>query len=182
MNEPVAEFSRLIFAARLPPNGIEETLEAKPDERAALARRFDLIDIKSLTAQLAVKPGAQSIAVSGRLRAEVTQRCVVTLEPIAARVDVEITTHFVPEEKHQEGAGDPFPAEIEDECETFSDGRIDLGELAAQHLAINLDPYPRKKGAALPKTEFGAKTGKPHPFAGLAEAVKTGKKTGKTEE
>lgn len=180
MSETAPEFFRPLSVARLPPNGLTETLEAKPDERAALALRFDLMEIKSLKAQLAVHPSSQGVMVSGKMQAEITQRCVVSLEPLPARIDLDIATHFIPAERHHEGAG---PAEdIEDECEIFEGGKIDLGEMVAQHLGVNLDPYPRKPNAKLAKTEFGAKIEKPKPFATLAGAVKKQKNQDKTED
>ena len=71
-----------------------------------------------------------------------------------------------------------MPEDSDEEFEFYSGGKIDLGEMVAQHLGINIDPYPRKPDAALPTTEFGAIIEKPQPFASLA---KIAKKQGKTE-
>ena len=65
--------------------------------------------------------------------------------------------------------------ELEEEIDTYSGGKIDLGELVAQQMGITIDPYPRKEGAALPKTEFGPKIEEPHPFADLTLAPKSPK-------
>jgi uncharacterized metal-binding protein YceD (DUF177 family) len=183
MAEPVPEFSRPVSTARIPPNGVEEALEAKPGERAALAKRFELVEIKSLKAQLDVLPeGQQIFAVTGKIEADIVQQCVVTLEPLAAHIDIDVATTFIPAERHQEGAGSPHPDDTEDEYDVYSGGKIDLGEMVAQHLGVNIDPYPRKTNVAPVAAEFGAKTAKTQPFAQLADAVKNRKKQDKTKE
>jgi len=183
MSGPAPEFCRLISVARLSVNGIEEKLDAKPEERMALARRFDLIELPVLKAQLDVQPGPQqTVKVTGKIIADVVQRCVVTLEPIANHFDLDINITFIPQEQHHEGAGEPLVDDLEDEVELFSAGKIDLGEMVAQQLGINLDPYPRKPNAALGSIEFGPKAEKPHPFAGLATNFKTKKKQDKAKD
>jgi uncharacterized metal-binding protein YceD (DUF177 family) len=183
MNELTPEFSRLISIARIPPQGVEEFLEAKPAEREGLAKRFDLISVKSLTAQLDVHPGVkQTITVTGSMHAEVIQRCIVTLEPVSALLDVDVVTHFIPAENHREGAGPPHADDMVDEFEVFSGGKIDLGETVAQYLGINLDPYPRKPGASLPPLEFGPKIDQPNALGQLKTLTKPLKNADKTEK
>ena len=65
----------------------------------------------------------------------------------------------------------PAPAALEEEGDEdppdlIVDGRIDLGALAAEFLALWLDPYPRKPGAAFEPGEEEA--GRDSPFAALA--------------
>ncbi|MDD4617419.1 MAG: DUF177 domain-containing protein [Alphaproteobacteria bacterium] len=170
MNGQAPEFSRLISVSRLPPKGVEEALEAKPVERAALAKRFGLLELPVLKADLTVLPDSQAIVVSGTIRAEVVQRCVVTLEPIQSTLTLKVDVICLPE-----GSG-PLPSdELEDEFEFFSEGKIDLGELVAQQLGVNIDPYPRKPEATLTQTEFGRKTESPSPLSQLSKAIKAKK-------
>jgi hypothetical protein len=76
------------------------------------------------------------------------QNCVVSLEDFSAAVDERFTVRCVPdgEESH-----DPDP-EAPDEI-TYVNGVLDLGEAAAEQLALALDPYPRAPGAELPEIE-----------------------------
>ena len=65
----------------------------------------------------------------------------------------------------------PAPSALEEEGDEdppdlIVDGRIDLGALAAEFLALGLDPYPRKPGAAFEPGEEEA--GRDSPFAALA--------------
>jgi uncharacterized metal-binding protein YceD (DUF177 family) len=126
-------------------------LDASAEERAALATRFGLVSIDRLVAQLDLRRvEGDLIRVTGWVEADLVQTCVVSLEPFPTTVRDEVEGLFgesaveaaVPEEEWL----DP---EAEDLPEPIVDGVIDLGELAAQHLSLSLDPHPRKPDAAL---------------------------------
>lgn len=188
MFEPTPEFSRPLTADRLPAAGVQENLTAKPAERAALAKRFDLLDLPALTAQLTVKPQLSgTIAVAGTIHADVVQSCIVTLEPVAAHLDIAVDMMFVPGEEPGVGheASESDMDASESEVDYFANGKIDIGEMVAQYLGVNLDAYPRKSDAALPALGIGAgdsETGneRTNPFARLALPAKNGKNKGKT--
>ena len=121
-------------------------IEAAPDERAALARRFALVALDRLAARAAIRREGAELFAEGRIVADVVQACVVTDAPVAAHVEAPFMLRFVPEE-------DAAPAdEIElsaAECDTlgYSGGAIDLGEAVAQTLLLALDPFPRAADA-----------------------------------
>jgi len=87
--EPVSEFSRPIPRERLGGRVVVEEIAAAPQERAALARRFGLLGLDLLAAPLRLERGGVTslLRLDGHLSAEVTQACVVTLEPVASRVE-----------------------------------------------------------------------------------------------
>ncbi|WP_375427555.1 DUF177 domain-containing protein [uncultured Sphingomonas sp.] len=121
-------------------------LEARPAEREALARRFGLIALESLTAVFTVRREHGELTARGRVAADVVQACSVTGEAVAAHVDEPADLRFVP-------AGSAEAAELElsaDALDTIvHDGpNIDLGEAAAETMALALDPFPRAPGAA----------------------------------
>ena len=183
MNELAPEFSRIIQPEKLSPTGREEVLEPKPTERLALAKRFDLIELQRLVATLSLKPELRgAVAVKGRVEADVVQRCVVTLEPLSSHLDMAINMIFVPESLQRGGAGSPDIENSDEDVEYYAHNKIDLGELIAQHLGINLDPYPRKPDAALEQTEFGQPDQNPHPLAQLAVLTKKTNKDDKTSD
>lgn len=162
------ELSRPLRVEKISPNGVEETIVASGQEREALSKRFDLIDVGSLEAKLHVMPkqGATDFEVTGHFRADVTQRCVVTLEPLPAHIEQAIKVHFAPPVVVASGATER--ALGEDDLEPIEDGIMDLGELVAQHLGLALDPYPRKPDVPPVEVEFGAPAAKISPFAKLA--------------
>jgi uncharacterized metal-binding protein YceD (DUF177 family) len=180
MNNPSPEFSRFISVTRIPPKGIEEQLEAKPAERAALAKRFGLVDLSKLKAQLTLMPGSKkTVTATGTIEADVVQQCVVTLDPIESHLAIEVDIVLIPSESGKDETQTTKEAELEDEFDFFSGGKIDLGELVSQQLGVNIDPYPRKPKATLKVMEFGKKIEKQKPFATLATAVKTKKNNDK---
>lgn len=179
MNDNVFEFSRPIDVAKIPPRGMDIEITAKPEECAALAKRMSLIDISAFSAKFELRhiDGGAVIDVTGSLTAQVTQQCVVTLEPIPAAVKDTMQALFAPPEMVP---ADPGTTEIMDvlaiDPEPIVDGFIDLGELASQHLALALDPYPRKPGVELPTiVEASNQNVRENPFAKLKDLIKTDK-------
>lgn len=179
MNDSVFEFSRPIEVAKIQPRGMDIDITAKPDECAALARRMGLIGISAFSAKFELRhiDGGTVIDVNGSLSAQVTQQCVVTLEPIPAAVTDTMQALFAPPEMVP---ADPGTTEIIDvmaiDPEPIIDGIIDLGELAAQYLALALDPYPRKSGVELPTfVAVSNQNARENPFAKLKDLIKTDK-------
>jgi uncharacterized metal-binding protein YceD (DUF177 family) len=140
------EFSRRLAVAALREGGERLALEATAEERAALARRFGIEGVRSLTAALTVTPKAKgAVAVRGRVQALLDRTCVVTLEPLEEEIDAPLAILFRPE--GAEGRELSLEAGGEDE-EPYHGGAIDLGEAVAQTLALALDPWPRAAAAA----------------------------------
>jgi uncharacterized metal-binding protein YceD (DUF177 family) len=151
-------------------------VEARPDERAALARRFDLVAIESLRAHFAIRREAAGIVARGRVEAEVVQACSITDEPIATRVDEPAELLFV-SEKDEDAEEVELSADALDTV-TYRGGAIDLGEAAAETMALALDPFPRSPAAADALREAGVLSeeearpaGK---LAGLSDLLKKG--------
>lgn len=147
------EFSRPFSVAKVSEAGEGFHLEATPEERVALARRFDLVDLPSLEAEgeIFVSDHGRRARVEGVMRARVVQACVVTLEPVPATVeDTFVRTYAVaptrPSGVEQEVVLD---LEAEEPPEVLEGGVVDIGEAVSETLGLALDPYPRAPGAAL---------------------------------
>jgi hypothetical protein len=149
MQEP---FSRVIRVDALPKDGQTITIEATPSEREALAAFYKLPSIESLTGTLSLSRSASGdVRATGAVHAELTQTCVVTLEPFPAAVDEEIDVRFAPakdgDASHEHGEEpETYSIADEDAPDPIVDGKIDIGALAAEFFALGLDPYPRKPG------------------------------------
>jgi uncharacterized metal-binding protein YceD (DUF177 family) len=134
-------------------------------ERAALARRFDLVALDRLEASWTIRREPGSIAARGRVRATLAQACSVTGDPVPATVDEQAHLRFVPE-------GDASEEELEldsDAADTifYAGAAIDLGEAAAETMALALDPFPRAPDAEETLREAGVR-GDDEPDAGGA--------------
>lgn len=177
--DPV-EFPRPLSLDRVSSTQHREEITATEKERADLAARFSLVSLDRLVAQFTLKRVRRDLVrVKGHITAELVQACVITLDPIPASIDERFEVDFL--------EGMPIPetdleldAEAADAPEPAPNGWIDLGEMAAEHLGLALDPYPRKPGASIPAewvaepTEVPAEAERPNPFAQL-EKVKGSK-------
>jgi uncharacterized metal-binding protein YceD (DUF177 family) len=184
------EFSRPVEIDKIGREGTVEEIEAEPAELAALARRMKLPAIRSLKARFELTPWKKGrIRVRGEFIAEVEQECVRTLDIFTATVTEPVERIYMKPEAAAtrgiataEGLEDPF---ADDAPDIIAGDVIDIGELAAESLALALDPWPRKPGTDfitysterggfvagpedLPVTEIPAEEERPSPFAGLA--------------
>ena len=131
-------------------------VEARPAEREALAKRFDLLGIERLAASFTVRREHAGLTARGRVTADVIQACSITGEPVTAHVDEQADLLFVP-------AGPAAEDEVElsaDALDTiiYEGSRIDLGEAAAETMALALDPFPRAPGSERALREAGVLT------------------------
>jgi hypothetical protein len=130
-------------------------IEANERERAALAQRFGLIAVEHLSADYALRREAIGVRATGTLRAEVAQACVVTGEPCPARIEEPFAIRFLP--AGSESGEDVELSEDALDATFFSGNLIDLGEAAAETMALALDPFPRSPAAAQALQEAGVK-------------------------
>jgi uncharacterized metal-binding protein YceD (DUF177 family) len=165
------------FAHRLTLDRIRDgeriELSGTEEERRSIAARLDLEGLDRLEAHVSLGREGDMIRAAGRVVAAVNQRCVVTGEPVPARVDEAFEILFRPEPK----AGDP-DEEIElnaGDCDIvfYEGGAIDLGTAIADTLALALDPYPRSAAAETALREAGVLSEEEAgPFAALAQLKK----------
>ena len=147
----VPEFSRPMRLDAIGDGLGHRAVAADDAERAALAARFDLVALDRLEGAFDVRREAAGIRVTGRITGRVTQRCVVSGAPLPADVDEAVALLFV-------GGSGRNAADDEEEVELETgdldvlplDGdAIDLGEIAAETLALALPPFPRAPDADL---------------------------------
>ncbi|PWB82394.1 MAG: hypothetical protein C3F11_12195 [Methylocystaceae bacterium] len=191
-------FSRPLAAADVPENGLDVSIAAEAGERAALARADGLNALSRLEADLHVaREGAGGLRVTGELRADIRQTCVVSLEEFDATVVEPIDLRFAPPAPVEDAPrGDrhwrdrrtgsaPEPKEektsrhivaLDDDApDPLIEGRVDLGSVVAEFLALALDPYPRKPGASFAESAAAGEPETASPFAGLRDALEKGR-------
>ncbi|MCB2087727.1 MAG: YceD family protein [Sphingomonadaceae bacterium] len=167
----VPEFSRMVAARHLPAEPM--TLEASEAERAALADRFGLSRIDSLTAVITLAPDGEAVLASGPLKASFQQACAISGNDFPNRIDEVLQLRFVPPAPP---AGPDEEIELEagelDEVE-YEGEQFDLGEAIAQGFGLAIDPYATGPDADRVRQEAGlsdeAASG---PFAALAALKK----------
>jgi len=154
------ELHRPVAVERIGPAGLDLRIEATAAECAAIAARMQVPAVLALACHFHVERDlAEQLVAHGHLMARVVQTCVVTLEEFAAPVEERFAVRFVPEGTETHDV-DP---EALDEV-PYEGAVIDLGEAAAEQLALALDPYPRAPNAELPEMPQDAESG---PFGAL---------------
>ncbi len=163
-----------VHVAHLPKDGLAVRFEGTDKERTALARGHGLLDVQSFACDLVVtKWRGDGVKIAGKLVAEVTQQCVVTLEPLEGRVETDFEGVFIPENSKLarlatgERGEIMVHAESADLPETFSGTTIDAGALAEEFFELALDPYPRKPGADFQQPQAAGDAAE-SPFARLS--------------
>jgi len=144
------------------------TLEADSDARRAIAKNFGLEALRSLTAQIAASPWFDGVELSGEFQARVEQICGVTLDPFEQTLQGSITVRVVPQGSPHAPTIDDLAAELDPEAPDAPDvldgDSIDVSGYVVEHLALELDPFPRKPGATF---QYDAPSEEISPFAVL---------------
>ena len=150
MKEPIdLEFSWPFRLGDVPRDGSTVEFMAGARERDALARRLGVVSLDRLSAEVTLERDehGRQFLVRGHFTAELTQICVVTLEPFAATAADSFAVRF------DRDAGAPLTADVfvdlvdDEPAEPIFGETIDLGELVTQYLALAIDPHPRQPGA-----------------------------------
>lgn len=176
MSRGVVEFSRPVAVGRLGKGSPRQQITADEAERAALARRLDLVSLARFTAVVELaRQGDGTILLTADFAAEFEQTCVVTLEPVPGAVGETFALRYGPPEWESDAPeDDDGPA-----FEPLTGEVIDIGEAVAQELALALPPFPRAPGVSI-ETELGAEPGEaetePGPFAALSRLANRAKR------
>ncbi|HEY9218261.1 MAG TPA: DUF177 domain-containing protein, partial [Phenylobacterium sp.] len=133
-------------------------------------KRLGLVGLPALTARLNVRPWLDGAEIAGRIVARVEQECGVTLDPFETDVEGELDLRVVP--AGSPNAPAPVSGEVEldpeapDPPDVLPGEEIDLLEYVVEALALEIDPFPRKPGAAF---EFENAKQDDSPFAVLKQ-------------
>lgn len=159
------EFSRLVDRRHLKAAPLR--LSATEAERKALARRFGLIAVYRLEAEVSLEADGEAVDATGTLSADIVQSCAVTGDDLPMEIEEQLTLRFVPEALVTDEEIELAEEEL-DEI-PYAGTAFDLGEAVAQSLALAIDPFATGPDADRVRKEKGlldeAASG---PFAALA--------------
>jgi uncharacterized metal-binding protein YceD (DUF177 family) len=167
--------SRIFKTDEISSKGTSGSLEVTAQDCAAIAKALDLLSLDSMRMDFKLhQSGRGRFKLKAHLVADVTQSCVLTLETIESKVDEQFTIEFWPPEDVAQlelEAGEAGMDVPLDGPEPIVEGRIDVGQMAYEHFAAALDPYPRKPDVSFdwkdPKADPDSEDGN-KPFAELA--------------
>jgi hypothetical protein len=165
----VSEWRHTVRLADLARGPISVTLEPDAAIRATLAKRLGLEALPALSARLTVRPWLDGAEISGRFAARVEQICGVSLDPFESDLRGEVAFHVVPAGSPNapidSGGGDvELDLEAPDPPDLLDSEEVDLAAYLVEHLALEIDPFPRKPGAEF---NYTSDTPEESPFAVL---------------
>lgn len=166
MNSPWSYPVRLAEIDRGP-----QTLDLAPDHhtRARIAKVVGVDALNSLDAKVTLKPWLDGAELAGRITANVTQICGITLDPFQSPIETTFTVRVLP--AGSKNAPGPETHELvvdpdaEDPPEVLEGDVVDVGTHVLEYLALEVDPFPRKPGAVFESPEPPVVIS---PFAALA--------------
>jgi hypothetical protein len=140
---------RLYNLGRLARAGDDVTITAKPDELLRIAEWAEVRSLEALGARISLRKLSDvRFNYEADLRAEVTQDCVVTLEPVHSVVERTIRRelHYDESGSLESQVSVDSDLETDDVREEITDLRYDLAKPLLEELALAIDPYPRAPG------------------------------------
>ena len=172
-------FSYLVNVGHVSVNPVTVKLEANERELEGLAKLWQVLNVRSLNAELQINRWKKDgLRVKGRVRAQISQACVVTLDPVESQIDEPFEQIFVPEGSKlaRITTGDAAEMVVDpdgpDLPEQFSGDAIDVGDVVSEFAELAIDPYPRKAGiefAGHIEGDEADKNERPNPFAVLKD-------------
>jgi uncharacterized metal-binding protein YceD (DUF177 family) len=164
--------------SEIPEEGRDYSLDADERTREAIAATVGVEAIPRLHAAFTLtRRGRDGLHVTGEITALVSQTCVVTLEPMQSDVSEPVDIAFTAAGKRSSsGVAVELSVDAAEPPEPLENGIVDLGRVAVEFLALGIDPYPRKEGAAfeLPVSAGeAAEAAAAHPFAALQALKKS---------
>jgi hypothetical protein len=131
--------------------GLELRFEPDGAARKEIAKTLNLVSLESLDAEVFLRPWMDGAEVQGLIRARVTQLCSLSAEefeePIESRFSIRVlpaASENTSPDEHGDLALDP---DGDDPPDVLEDETIDVSGYVVEHLALELDPFPRKPGA-----------------------------------
>lgn len=158
------EFSRPVLLARIGSEPLRREIAAGAAEREALARRFSLLGLDRLAAEVElIRRSGDMILLRAQFEARFVQECVVTFDPIESALSAEFELLYGPPDAEEAATGLVGDAVA---FEPLSGDAIDIGEAVAQEFSLALPSFPRSPDAdAAVAAASDAAMG---PFAALA--------------
>ncbi len=174
MQNSAPAFSRIVRFRRISKAAEYEFSESPTEEELRnIAKVLDVLSVRKMRfAGRLIPLDNGGWMLEAALGTTVTQACVITLEPVRTRIDLEIRRQYLPDLDEPMAEID-ISIEDEDDIEPL-ETELDLGLVAMEALALALPDYPKIEGATLDESLFSADDGASgteeaeRPFAGLA--------------
>jgi hypothetical protein len=141
-------WSHLVRLGEVPRDGLTLALSPNEAERKALARELDLLALDRLEARVRVVPWLDGIQIDGEWSADIAQACGVTLERLDNKLSRDFMVRAVPQGSPHAPSEDDVEISLDadDPPDVLEHDAVDLAGYVVEHLALEIDPFPRKAG------------------------------------
>lgn len=161
-------FGALVDPQTVPRTGQDVRFRAGEGELDDLRQSLELGAARSASADLELRRrSGGGIEVSGRVRADVDQICVVSLDPFETAIDERVLVTFYPPEKLPAPDADA-PGDDSEDTEPLEDGMLPLGALGARYDSARARPLSAQTGRGTSRGA-GAGRGKAVTVRGVVE-------------
>jgi hypothetical protein len=140
---------RLAEVGRLP-----QPMRLEPDAaaRTRIAAALDLVDLPAFAAEVRLRPWLDGVELEASWKADVVYRCGVTVDPfdeaLKGRFSIRAVRHDSPHATPAEETDEiEIDLDADDPPDVLDNDILDVGAYLVEHLALELDPFPRKPGA-----------------------------------
>jgi uncharacterized metal-binding protein YceD (DUF177 family) len=143
----------VVALGRVSRGGVDLRFEPDAAARKAIAKTLGLVSLEALTAEVFLRSWMDGAEVSGLIRARVTQICSVSADEFEEPIEARFSLHVLPADSEyapqDEDAGGELGLDPEgdDPPDVLEGEVIDVSGYVIEHLALELDPFPRKPGA-----------------------------------
>jgi uncharacterized metal-binding protein YceD (DUF177 family) len=142
--------------ARLGNAGDTVAIATDQAQRAAIARWADVLSLENFSAQVEIrKSELNRFTLAFVMQADVTQACVVTLDPVPAHLEHRFRRelHFTGQVRRKAPAAESVPDVVlesleEEGPEEIESLHYDLAGPLLEEFVLALEPYPRRPGVA----------------------------------
>ncbi len=156
--------NKVLFLGEIGPNGWQDDFVATSAQCAKIAERFEIPQVKNLTCHVNVVIEDDLIRATGHLKATLTRVCVASLETFDEKLDTDFEALFA------ENIPLLKEGQMTDDIEPIDRGRLDIFDIVAEQVGLNMKPFPRKRGISGDYIEQGDSSNRP--FANLKNLIK----------
>lgn len=140
---------RLSEVARAP---VRVSLAPDDVARKQIAKQLGLVSLPAFTADVTLRPWLDGAEILGRFEARVEQVCSVTAESfeqdVTGRIELQVVPAGSPNAPQEETSEEmALDADAPDPPDVLEGDIVDLSAYLVEHLALEIDPFPRKPGA-----------------------------------
>ena len=156
--------NKILFLGEIGPDGWQGDFVATPDQCAKIAERFEIPSVKNLNCHVSVAIEGDLIRVTGHIKSTLARVCVASLDVFDEFLDTDFEALF------SENIPMIKDGEMKDDVEPLDRGRLDVFEIVAEQVGLNMNPFPRKPDVSGDYIEQGDSDNRP--FANLKNLIK----------